>query len=283
MLVRIAQPQPLVADRTRAAVHPADDLAAPSGTNRPGRDELPVAQAALPPGFPAGVAETVGHPPLARAAPDEAEPVSEQQMARRGRERSAGLRVPARPAAKEAQVETYSRRDPQRRRPCPARPGNDGQHGGHRAGPGAAAGPGGGRRPALDRRCREADRQTGADKPECWPARRVRAALAPRPGHRRHPGHCFRNRAGACGGGSPCSAPPGRTARSAVHLALRGASALPAVPGTGSPARSRSLAQGGSPPARTSSCHGPRPAAHQWEPTRVRRDFARAALGLSRR
>ena len=93
VLVRIAQLQPLDANRTRAANRRADDLAAAPVAGRPGRDELLVAQVALPPGLPAGVAEPVGHPPLARAAPDEEEPVSEQRMARRGRE-SPGSRIP---------------------------------------------------------------------------------------------------------------------------------------------------------------------------------------------
>ena len=93
VLVRIAQLQPPGANRAGAASCRADDLAAVPVAGRPGSDELLVAQVALPPGFPAGVAEPVGHPPLARAAPDEAEPVSEQRMARRGRE-SPGLRIP---------------------------------------------------------------------------------------------------------------------------------------------------------------------------------------------
>ena len=93
VLVRNAQLQPPGADRARAAARRADDLSAVPAAGRPGGDELLIAQAALPPGFPAGVAEPVGHPPLARAAPDEAEPVSEQRMAWRGRE-SPGLRVP---------------------------------------------------------------------------------------------------------------------------------------------------------------------------------------------
>jgi len=70
VLMRITQPYPHGADRAGAAFRRADDLAAVPVTGRSGSDELPVAQVALLPGFPAGVAESVGHPPLARAAPD---------------------------------------------------------------------------------------------------------------------------------------------------------------------------------------------------------------------
>ena len=93
VLVRIAQLLPPGADRAGTASCRADDLAAVLVTGRAGSDELPVAQVAFPPGFPAGVAEPVGHPPLARAALNKAEPVSEQGMTWRGRE-SLGLRVP---------------------------------------------------------------------------------------------------------------------------------------------------------------------------------------------
>jgi hypothetical protein len=84
--MRITQPYPHGADRARAAFRQADGLATVPVTGRPGSDELPVAQVALRPGFPAGVAESVGHPPLAGAAPDKAEPVSQQRMARPRRE-----------------------------------------------------------------------------------------------------------------------------------------------------------------------------------------------------
>jgi hypothetical protein len=97
VLVRNAQPQPPGADRAGAAARRADDLSAVPAAGRPGGDELLIAQAASPPDLPAGVAEPVGHPPLARAAPDEAEPVPEQRMAWRGR-KSPGLRVPPGPA-----------------------------------------------------------------------------------------------------------------------------------------------------------------------------------------
>lgn len=86
VLVRIAQLMPSGSDWAGAAFRRADDLAATPVASRAGGYELLIAQFALPPGFPAGAAEPVGDSPLARAAPDKAEPVSEQRMTWRGDE-----------------------------------------------------------------------------------------------------------------------------------------------------------------------------------------------------
>ena len=80
MLVGATQLQSSRADRTRAPGCRADDLALLFDADRPGSDELLHAQVASLAGPVAGGAELVGHQPLACAAPDKADPVSQQRM-----------------------------------------------------------------------------------------------------------------------------------------------------------------------------------------------------------
>ncbi len=80
MLMGVTQPQSSRADRTRAPLRRADDLAALPGADGPGSDELLHAQVASLAGAVAGRAELAGHQPLAGAASDEADPVSQQRM-----------------------------------------------------------------------------------------------------------------------------------------------------------------------------------------------------------
>ena len=80
MLMGVTQLQSSRADRTRAPVHRADDLAVLFDADGPGGDELLHGQITSLAGAVAGGAELVGHQPLACAAPDEADPVSQQRM-----------------------------------------------------------------------------------------------------------------------------------------------------------------------------------------------------------
>jgi hypothetical protein len=82
MLMGVTQPQLSRTDRTRAPLRRADDLTAMPGAHGSGSDELPCAQVASPAGALTGRAKPVWHQPLASAAPDEADPVSQQRMIR---------------------------------------------------------------------------------------------------------------------------------------------------------------------------------------------------------